>query len=227
MNNFHVMRFHDLTGNASYKVNLVIPPDDDTNFVAPPEQDEMGVYQLVLRQPTDDARHTALGRFMDVWSKLELTISIMLGRVLGLGFGPVPALVNSLGTRGQLDVIKSLGMTGLTEQQADTFSRILDRVKENNTRRNYLAYGFWMLEWIISDRNGKPGLKPVIYRAYNPTDQETFQKLGKRENRSERKRFLYSVTRINAISRSIEQLMDDLAAFTKELAGKSDVAVAV
>ena len=155
----------------------------------------------------------ALGRFMDEWSKLEIALGSLLSRALKLGSGQLPALANSLGTRGILDVLSVQMTRKLPGANVELAQKLLDRVKEKNTQRNYLTHGFWILEWNIVDQGGRPAAIPRVYRGYTPTDPDVAERLKDPRNRKERLRFMFTVKRIDALSLSVGALCLDISRF--------------
>lgn len=222
-NDFHYMKIRNmLSGDNSPGINLIIPPEDLTKHVPPPERTEDGRYNIVLLQPAGDERHTALGRFMDSWSKLEMALGQTLALVLKLKLDQTPALINSLGTRGIIDTIKDMAPAMLSDDRMGELLSLLDSVKENATRRNNLAHGFWMLEWFIRERRGEPYLQCVQYRAYEPTDAGLRKKIEDPKNKRERLRYMFTIKRILAISASIDNLAARIQSFNRDQLAQED-----
>lgn len=213
-NDFHSMTIRNmLPERVSYKVNAVIPPDDLMDYAPPDVQSPDGSFNVPLLQPAGDQHHLALGRFMDAWSKLEMTLAFLLAGVLELKHSRTTPLTNSLGVRGTLDTISALAHGRISEAKRDELAKLIDRIKENNTRRNYLAHGYWMLEWAVVDQGGKPAALPRIYRAYTPTDPELANKLKNPRNRKERLRFMFAPKRIEALVKAVLALKNDINSF--------------
>lgn len=179
-----------------------------------PKLQSTGKYRLELIQPNNDARHIALGRFLDAWSRLEQQIARALAGALAIPWERTSALMNGLGNRGQVDTLRALLPNQLSGEDAETLNRILDRVKANNTKRNNIIHGYWILEVVITDRNGAPHPNYREYRRYDPSDPTVAALLDQRANKHARKSYMFSVARINAITKELERLRDDLASFT-------------
>jgi hypothetical protein len=221
-NDFHVVNFVTQLGRVGYDVGIVIPPDDLSGFVTPPERDENGKFNVVMLQPTDQTRHVALGMFMDAWSKLELAISDLLMELLSTSSENMPALMNSLGTRGQIDVISVLGQSALTGSQATQLIDILQSIKTNSTRRNHIVHGYWLLEMVIRDHGGRPAVTYNQYRAYDPSDPKTALKVKDVRNSKERSKYLFSIARIDSITREIGNIMARVQALTGTLRKRAE-----
>jgi len=178
-----------------------------------PEHNSSGMPIIYIKEPTDNARHIALGKFMDAWSKLENCIASSLCDATGLHRMNADVLMNALGTRGQLEVISLLGFSGLPAAQETTLRALLGRVRNNNTRRNHIVHGSWALEAKLYDANGKAIVRLTQQRRYPVSDPEMREALKRPENKRERAKYVFSVRRIQGITKELEQLSEDFSAF--------------
>lgn len=207
---------HLARGKIPYNVNVIIAREDEPEFEGQVRDDGDGNFTLALIQPHCPERHTALGRFMDQWSKLEIALGILLRQVLRIEHRQLPALMNSLGIRGILDVVSAHLASNTTENCKEVGSKLLERVKEKNTQRNSLIHGFWMLEWNLVDQGGRPAAIPRVYRAYEPTDPEAAERLRDTRNKKDRLRYMFSIKRIEALVSANEDLTFEISAFSHQ-----------
>ena len=190
--------------------------------VGSPSHREDGTPIIYIEEPADDERHTVLGRFMDAWSRLEHSLTIMLSDTLGIVPPLVYPITNSLGTRGLHDVLKMLRPIGLKEVGQTRLMALLDRVKTQNTRRNSIAHGAWVLELRLYDWGGNIGTRRFQYRFYEPSSPEERQALADKQNpkhRDMRAKYMFSIARISSITREIGRLREDIEGFNLGLMG--------
>lgn len=202
-----------LHNNSSSEIDIFIPLDDGPLPDPTPVKMPSGNYKVPFIQPNDDRRHVALGVFMDEWSKLEMKLSILLSAALSTRLKEMPVLMNALGNHGQRAVIDALLSPRLSKQAADELAPILERIKNNNTRRNHLVHGYWHLEIVVTDRNGVPHPSYRQYRRYDPSDPEIRRALDKREKSAARKNYMFSLPRILAIATELRRIREDLGEF--------------
>ncbi|QPC44635.1 hypothetical protein HW532_19175 [Kaustia mangrovi] len=212
-NDFYVMRVQSRIGTAKYNVRLEIQPDDATDVDPTPRRDLDGAYVLPIVQPSDNERHIVLGKFMDEWSKLEMALSFLLGHLTSTPMESVSVLMNALGSRGQLDVMRTLAPLRIEGGKVGELEALLDRVKAQNTRRNRIVHGYWALELVVVDCDGAPAIRYHQYREYFPSDAETKIRIGTPSNRKVRSKYLFGLGRIKTITRNIIELRRDLEAF--------------
>lgn len=198
------------------ETHLVIPPDDLSGFVMPPERAPDGKFNMVLMQPTGEERHAALGKFMDAWSKLEMMISELLMLLMEVGREPMPAIINSVGAQGQREVIMALAVERLSEPASMELAKLMERVKTNTTRRNYIVHGYWMLEFHLLNHGGKPAVRTKQLRAYSPTSLDQRRKINTREGRDVASIYRFSLPRITSLTREVGRIREDIAEFIRE-----------
>jgi hypothetical protein len=210
---FHEVRVHNRP--LPYNLSLVILRDDATDIDPSPKQHDDGSFSIPIVHQTDEVRHTILGKFMDEWSKLELAISHLLAHVTSTPWDNVTVLMNALGNRGQLDVIRALAPTKIKDDAAlAELDDLLDRIKTNNTKRNYIVHGHWILALLPIDAGGKPKLRYHQYRAYPPSNHVEREALNNLACKRIRSKYLFSPSRISSIAREIERLRTDIQGFT-------------
>lgn len=180
-----------------------------------PSHDANGHPIIYVKEPNDDERHIALGRFMDAWSTLEDGVATMLSDATGIDLGTVPTFMNALGMRGQLDVISVLGPAGLSDAQQKELAALLDRVKTKNTKRNHLVHGSWLLEYKLLNR--KDSLVRVVtqYRVYEPSDPALRDAIKDQSNRKERDKYMFSIARIHTLIEEVNVLRKDVSKFNR------------
>src|SRR5262249_39478505 len=92
-----------------YPVNLHLPPIAKPD----PRQPRTTGPELDVVVPRDDARHIALGRFMNSWSLLEGTLSSLLSRLLGTDDRDGYLTLPKLGMKNAINLLDALGMSKL------------------------------------------------------------------------------------------------------------------
>jgi hypothetical protein len=200
--------FYQVTVNnrSSASIEFEMVPDEGPIPDQTPVKLPNGKFKIPMIQPRDDARHVALGKFMDQWSKLEMQIARLLGIAMGRNSLEMPAVMNALGTKGQRECLEALLVPNLEDEPSRELQRLLALLKSNATKRNYLAHGFWSLEVIIADRNGVPWPNYRQYRRYNPSDPHLRKALSDRSDPKARKTYMFSIARINAIAAELDRL---------------------
>lgn len=193
----------------------VLLEDPESKTPPPPARiNEEGAFEFVLWPPDEDERHIALGKFMDRWSGLEQQMRCLLGGILNTEPAHMPVIMNSLGTRGQLDVLMALGSRIFDDNSFVELSAILSRIKEANTRRNYIVHGHWLTEVLMRWHGKTPAVVYKVYRAYLPSDPDKEMLARDIKNKKDREKYYFSVRRIHAIAQSIFQCTGHLANFT-------------
>lgn len=183
----------------------------------PPRTDV--AYAIDIVEPDPTPGHIALGRFMDEWSKLELTLNSLLAKILQVEPHNMPVLVNSLGTRGLLDVLSNLGADMFDEPTTNTLVSIISRIKEANTRRNHIVHGYWMLHVCITqhDRGFTHKIEPL--RAYDPSAASSRNSLMEDPRSPEKKKYHFTISRMNQLSCEIGRIRLDVRSFGREVFG--------
>jgi hypothetical protein len=181
---------------------------------ASPEFTVDGSPIIYVVEPVDDERHIVLGKFMDAWSLLEIAIAEMLADVTGVDVANIPVLMNALGTRGELDVISILGPTGLKPSQREALTKLLGRIKDNNTKRNRIVHGHWVLEVWLYDWNGRLGLRRYQHRMYDPSDPDVRRSLSDPTSKAARAGYMFSLPRIKGVTAEVRKLATDISRFT-------------
>lgn len=175
-----------------------------------------GRYGITLIQPQDNKRHAVLGRFMDEWSKIEMQLARLLGLAVNLHPQDTPVLMNSLGTRGQREAIEALLMPRLQMAAGERLTDALASLKTNSTKRNYIVHGFWALEIVIADRNGVPHPNYRQYRRYDPSNEAIRKELDNRVMSQARKTYMFSLPRIDSLTKSLDNLWQALSTITEK-----------
>lgn len=177
-----------------------------------------GSYRLIYSQPDRRERHYALGEFLDAWSRLEQQIARAIARTVGIEWTQASVLMNGLGNRGQMETIKALLPARLDANGTTELFALCERIKVNNTKRNYLIHGYWLLEVVVKDRNGVPHANFREYRRYDPGDPRVTELLDLRTDKKARKTYMFSIARIRTITSEVRRLTADLRAFlTRQL----------
>lgn len=208
--NFHFMTLQNLTDR---EIVVSFPPDDTSNWQAPPLFSADGKINLVFFQPTDDQRHLALGKYIDAWSNLELRLKAFVCAIFQMEVEALTAMLSALGTRGMLDVLHAHAFQGLTEASRKELERLLECVKENNTRRNHIIHGLWMLEWVVRQHGEKVVARCVQYRMYLPSNEESREAIKHYHNRKERLKYMFTVRRVEALTKALIKLAADVGNF--------------
>lgn len=213
---FHRVRI--LKSALPYKVDFNIFAFGEKGAAFDTHEDEKGLFTVDVRQPISDTRHLALGKFMDEWSKLELTLKGTLCNMIGLPFEAIHSVSNSLGTSGMINALSSLSEYRMLNSEGQKiFEKLLERTRANNTRRNRIAHGLWVLEIYPVDRNGTPHIKLNQVREYHTNHPDHDQLAGDPKNKTFRKNNIFSIRRIHSIRTEISGLNVDIADFNKSL----------
>lgn len=210
-----------MTNNPFYAVSIQNRTGKPVEFQIQPDQGPIpdqapvllasGSFQIPMIQPQDDARHIALGRFMDHWSKLEMQIGRLLGLAMNTPHDDIPVVMNALGSRGQRECLEALLLPRLQDAAVEKLRRLLTAFKNNATKRNSLAHGYWHLEVVITERNSVPWPNYRQYRRYNPSDASVRKALDQRTDPKARKTHMFSVARINALSSDLDRLWHEFS----------------
>lgn len=206
-----------LLPNLPYKVSVVPDGTASSESGETIVQNEDGTFTIYLKQSFDPARHVALGKFLDEWSKLELSLRFLMTLVFRVPFNATSILSNSLGARGIIDSVGVLGSYRLSENEQRRLTDLLDRFKTNNTRRNHIIHGLWVLEVIISDANGFPRLFYNPVREYKSSDPLHDEKSRDRSNKKFRDNYIFSIRRIHSIRVEVSRLNRDISDFHRDV----------
>lgn len=205
---------NQLGNDPKLNVNVQLRAPDSKAPVTPPFFDENRTFHFELAPPETDERHIELGKFMDSWSELESAISNLLSKILSTDLSHMPVLMNSLGTRGQTDVISVIGAEMFSEPSATELAKLVEQIRTNNTRRNNIVHGRWVTEVLLRLHGATPAVVYKIYRAYTPSNVSEASLSREFKNAKEREKYYFSLPRIRSISESIENLAAALSTFT-------------
>lgn len=121
---------------------------------------------------------------------------------------------------GDLDVLNVLGPPSLTPKTRGEMNALLDRVRTQNTRRNRIVHGSWTLELRLFNWNGVVGVRRYQYRYYKPNDEATELAIMKGQSRDARSKYLFSISRIDALTNEMLRLATDLQEFIAQIDGR-------
>lgn len=183
------------------------------------ERGDDNSFYIDIIEPDPNAGHLSIGRFMDGWSRLESSIEFTLSNLLGVSHDVMPTIMNSLGARGQIDTIKHLGAAMFDEVVLARLEALTDRVGQANTRRNRIVHGHWALDVICREYSGRIRYKIVPYRIYTPSSPDEARAMHGNYDRSVREKYMFSVGKINILSKELAVLRDDINKFNEDIFG--------
>lgn len=172
---------------------------------------------IYVEEPSDNSRHIALGRYLDAWSRVETGISALVRRSTGSQIGQAHILMNALGMHGALDVLNVMPINGISKAQHSKLCALLDRVKNQNTNRNRIVHGKWLLELRLFDWGGKIGVRRFQYRYYPPSDPQVIEAIRSETDKRARKKYLFSIPRVEGITAEVLRLSEELQEFMAEI----------
>ena len=210
-----------MTNNPFYAFTIQNRTDKQVDFKIQPDEGPLpeqtpialpnGMFMIPIIQPQGDVRHISLGRFMDQWSKLEMQIARLLGLAINKRTEEMPVIMHALGSRGQRECLEALLLPRLNDTASAKLQSLLILFKNNATRRNFLAHGYWHLEVVITERNGVPWPNYRQYRRYNPSDAAIRRALDDRSDPKPRKTYMFNLARINSISSELDRLWHEFS----------------
>ncbi len=208
----HYKLFHAyFSGDLPYSVSFIfpnqeLPTDDDSD------------YKIHLVEPDITKCHIAMGRFVNAWSLLELSTQSLLAKMLGVKKNKVSILVNALGSRSTLDIIKEFGVSVLKKNESDKLLALTERMKKINTKRNRIIHGCWEMHVLVRKYGERFTHKIYPARCYTPSDEETKKSLSDTSN-PKRKNYIFTVDEINQITGHLDTLSQDMQNFTLDVFG--------
>lgn len=202
-----------IRNRTAAEIDFQMVPDHGPLPSQTPVKLPSGRYQIPILHPQDNARHEALGIFLDEWSKVEMQIARLLEMATGGDIYDMPALMNALGAQGQREALATLLVPKLTPSAGDALHDLLERLKANATKRNHIVHGYWNLNVVIADRNGTPWPNYRQFRRYDPPDKATRESLdGDNPPKNACKTYMFSIPRIRAIAKELDRMWHELAA---------------
>lgn len=203
------------TRGITESLHITLPSPGQTNDEPVTAPD--GTVQILFPMPTDlDAHHTELGRFMDTWSRLEHIILSLVAGLLDTKHENAKVIMNALGIKALIDVMLPLASPSLNEDDMAKFVRLTDRLSKLNTKRNYLVHGHWVLEAIVSRKEGRVCVSSQPIREYTPNDPKVRADLGDLTKQKARAKYCFTPSRLKGTANDVERLMDDLADFSRD-----------
>lgn len=172
-----------------------------------------GIKKYPIPFPLDDDHHTALGKFLDAWSRLEISIDALISQLFGVDYNKTKIVTGALGTRATVDILVSLTAVQLSAELAKVAEGLAERLKGLNTKRNRLVHGVWTLEAIVDVVKGEPRIRSRIYRMFVPGDPRIVQKLGDLRNQKARTSFMFSPKQLAGTTHNVNKLREDFADF--------------
>lgn len=100
--------------------------------------------------PTEE-RDIALGRYMDAFSRLELMVSIATNEILQIDHRTGSAIAAVLMTKQAIDLLEASARLALNEVGIARVTKICEKLKNRNMRRNHIVHGIWQMAVIIND----------------------------------------------------------------------------
>lgn len=190
-----------------YKVAVVLPGDtpdqEDRRF------DGKGDLRVLrIRNPTTDDHHIALGKFLDAWSGLEVAVFSAVAKLFGTDIQRATILSGLVGTRGLVDLLGALSQLA-PQIPLGQVTRLADRLKELNTKRNKIVHGHWLLEAVIYLNDNEAQLKTRLFRFYTPNNPAVTESLKDLKNQKARSAHLFSLNKLSVITKEVLKLRED------------------
>jgi hypothetical protein len=199
-----------------YPVKLFLPPitQVDTRVQA-----RITGPELDIIIPSDDARHTKLGRFMDSWSALESSLGFLFSKLLSIKLQEAFLTLSKIGMKNTVELLDGLGMRKLASGDSAELTRLTERLNRMNGKRNILVHGQWVLEVNVFVRKNRTEayLMTQFLREITPTDPEDAEALGNPRNQKERVRYTFTMKRIDAAARDTDILNRDFGKFAESM----------
>lgn len=205
----------------SWPVVLLLPGDPAPDLSA---HDPKSVF-INLTPPNMVPYHASLGRFLNNWGKLEISMHELFASTFGAEREKCGAISRPFSGKALRDLIESLSSQAHGEVVHKELVNLLERYSKANTKRNRIVHGYWVIEVVIKDRPPGKGSQLVIdtfrQTAGMPTHlQRQMEDLTERKLRSAH---LFNIRAIDAVGEDALLLCDDIGRFTKKYhAGAKD-----
>jgi hypothetical protein len=213
-----IIRIGNMNRGLPYPVNIHLPPASglETRIQA-----RCTGRDLDIVVPQVPERHEKLGRFMNAWSALESTLAHLLTSLTPLDGPDATLLAPKLGMKNMLELLEGLAHRKLEPDSVQALVKLLERVGKQNTKRNILVHGQWVLEANVLVRRGEAILAMQFLRETIPTDPEHEKAMANPRNQKERVRYSFTLKRIDAAIRDTDALNIEIEHLIPALRRKS------
>lgn len=108
----------------------------------------------IISDPPTEARDSALGRYMDAWSRLETMIMLATRDILGIESEAAHVIWSALQTYQKIKVLDAAAKLRFHKRGRERVAKICESLIHRNTRRNYIVHGTWShrIEFGVGDR---------------------------------------------------------------------------
>ncbi|MES2497220.1 MAG: hypothetical protein V4618_13995 [Pseudomonadota bacterium] len=96
-----------------------------------------------ITPPPTEERDSALGRYMDAWSRLETSIQFTTQDILGIDGDVAHVLFSAIQTFQSIKVLHAAAKLKFNEAGRTRVAKICERVISRNVRRNFIVHGSW------------------------------------------------------------------------------------
>ena len=212
------IRCANRASGLSYHVNVKLPPIKGSDPV--PNSRTVGPV-LDIVPPDGNERHTALGKFLDAWSRLEGMMAFIVADLLVSGdMRDATLILSSLGTKQIMELLRTLAESKLAGDHRKALINFVERVGKLNTKRNTLVHGHWVLEALVLKKGSDAVLRTQFVRESAFMDPRTLELISDHRNQKERVRHVFTLKRIDGATRDIEKLAAELGDFLQLLKKK-------
>lgn len=197
---------HTLPGHITLLLPGMEPPapSDETHIIIPVEFPDMGPY------------HECLGRFMDGWGRIELQLSLLFQKLLGVDHSRSQALAATLSGKAMIDALTSLSEATLLPDQHRAFVNLMERLSGINTKRNLIVHGHWAAEvFAYNERNGNLTFRMKVVREYPASSRRVSNGLADPKNQRDRSKHIYQTKRIDEATSGMARFASDLSEFVE------------
>lgn len=119
--------------------------------------DNMKTYPVVpganiqLEHLPSEAKDAAMGRYMDVFGRLEGMVHLAIGLTMEIDLMAMGSVFAVLGTKQSIDLLEAVAQEHLTKEGARRVHLLGVRLGNANRRRNHIVHGSWAMAVLITD----------------------------------------------------------------------------
>lgn len=122
---------------------------------------------LNIQIPDREMRDRAMGRYMDVFARMERMIQMCIQMLLDIDEFRARPIFATLMTKQTVDLLEAAGKMMLIAADAQKITELCERIAKRNRRRNHLVHGYWTIHVTPSD-NGDTAEWIRVYDSVDP-----------------------------------------------------------
>lgn len=165
--------------------------------------------------PVED-RDRQLGQFLDSWGRVEMALFDLAHILLRTDFNVARVVfANAGGIASIRELLLALGELCLSDKEQADMARILESVKDHNTKRNRIVHGQWMAT--IDGGDTSPPQFGGWVRRYNAPSPSTFIGTITRDDQKITANFTFTTDRIAELAAANEALSQRLRMFLEKV----------